>query len=67
MVETVKPNGFFSSSIAMLQLGIGEAIVAAAFIILFGATALALALPFGLGGKDAAAELLKAWMEKKKQ
>ena len=66
-METVKPNGFFSSSIALLQLGIGEAIVAAAFIILFGATALALALAFGLGGKEAAAELLKAWMEKKKQ
>ena len=58
---------FFAGSIALLQLGIGEAVVAAAFIILFGATALALALAFGLGGKDAAAELLKAWMEKKKQ
>lgn len=57
---------FFSVSIALIQLGIGEDIVAAAFIIAFGATALALALAFGLGGKDVAAEYLKRWLEHKK-
>ena len=53
---------FFSVSIALFQLGIGEQIVAAVFIIAFGATALALALAFGLGGRDAAAEYLKKWL-----
>ena len=57
---------FFSASIALLQLGIGEEIVASAFIIAFGAAALALALAFGLGGKEMAADYLKRWSEKKK-
>ncbi|MFZ7112714.1 MAG: mechanosensitive ion channel family protein [Desulfatiglandales bacterium] len=57
---------FFSVSIALIHLGIGADIVAATFIIAFGATALALALAFGLGGKDAAAEYLKRWLEDKK-
>jgi hypothetical protein len=56
---------FFAGSIALLQLGIGNEIVAAAFIIIFGAAALALAIAFGLGGKDAAAEYLKKCMEDK--
>lgn len=54
---------FFSASISLFQLGIGEEIVAAAFIIAFGATALALALAFGLGGRDTAAEYLRKWFE----
>ncbi|MFZ0448030.1 MAG: hypothetical protein WAL98_02205 [Desulfatiglandaceae bacterium] len=53
---------FFSASISLFQLGIGEEIVAAAFIIAFGATALALALAFGLGGRDTAAEYLEKWL-----
>jgi hypothetical protein len=57
---------FFSVSISLSQLGIGEQIVAAVFIIAFGATALALALAFGLGGRDAAAEYLKKWLGGKK-
>ena len=57
---------FFSGAIALIQLGIGEEIVAAAFGIAFGALALALALAFGLGGRDAAAEYLKRWLEEKK-
>jgi len=56
----------FSVAIALNQLDIGEDIVAAAFIIAFGAFALALALAFGLGGRDAAAEYLKRWLEEKK-
>lgn len=58
---------FFSGTIALVQLGIGEEVVTAAFVIAFGAAALALALAFGLGGKDAAAEHLKQWLEGKKQ
>ena len=57
---------FFSASIALSQLGIGEEIVAAAFIIAFGAMAFALALAFGLGGKDVAAGYLKRWLAEKK-
>jgi hypothetical protein len=57
---------FFSATIALNQLGIGEEIVASAFRIAFGATALALALAFGLGGKDVAADYLKRWLEEEK-
>jgi len=57
---------FFAGAIALIQLGIGEDIVEAAFGIAFGATALALALAFGLGGRDVAAEYLKRWLEEKK-
>jgi len=56
----------FVSAIALIQLGIGEEIVASAFGLVFGAAALALALAFGLGGRDAAAEYLKRWLEEKK-
>ena len=56
----------FSIAIALDQLGVGEEIVGAAFVITFGAVALALALAFGLGGRDAAAEYLKRWLEEKK-
>ena len=55
----------FSASIALVQLGIGEDIVASAFIIAFGATALAIAIAFGLGGKDLATDLMKKWLEQK--
>jgi len=57
---------FFSGAIALIQLDIGEEIVGAAFVIAFGAAALALGLAFGLGGKDVAADYLKRWLEEKK-
>jgi hypothetical protein len=57
---------FFSISIALTQLGIGKEVVTAAFIIAFGAVALALAISFGLGGKEIAGEYLKRWLEGKK-
>jgi hypothetical protein len=56
---------FFSGSIALVQLGIGEEIIAYAFVITFGAVALALALAFGLGGREVAADHLKRWFEQK--
>jgi len=58
---------FFSGAIALIQLGIGEEIVTAAFGIAFGAAALALALAFGLGGREVAAEYLKRWLEERKK
>jgi len=57
---------FFSAAIALIQLGIGEEIVASAFGLIFGAAALALALAFGLGGRDVAADYLKRWLAEKK-
>jgi hypothetical protein len=57
---------FFSGAIALIQLGIGGEIVVSAFGIAFGAAALALALAFGLGGRDVAADYLKRWLEEKK-
>ncbi|MFC1863199.1 hypothetical protein ACFL1Z_04515 [Thermodesulfobacteriota bacterium] len=56
----------FAGLIALVQLGIGEEILASAFVIVFGAIALALALAFGLGGKDVATEYLRKWLEDKK-
>ena len=57
---------FFSGAIALIQLGIGEEVVEAAFGLVVGTAALALALAFGLGGRDVAAEYLKRWLEEKK-
>lgn len=56
----------FSGAIALVQLGIGAEVVSAAFVILFGAAALAAALAFGLGGRELAAGYLKRWLEEKK-
>jgi hypothetical protein len=56
----------FAASIALIQLGIGEEIVVSAFGLVFGAAALALALAFGLGGRDVAADYLKRWLQEKK-
>ena len=36
------------------------------FILVFGAVCLALALAFGLGGRDVAARFLEKWLEEKK-
>jgi len=57
---------FFAVSVALVQLGIGQEIVSSAFVIAFGALALALALAFGLGGREVAAEYLKRWLGGKK-
>ena len=57
----------FAAAIALIQLGIGEEIVVSAFGLVFGAAALALALAFGLGGRDVAADYLKRWLEEKKK
>jgi mechanosensitive ion channel-like protein len=46
---------------ALQELGIATDIVTTAFAILFGAIALAIALAFGLGGRDLAGELMREW------
>src|SRR5574340_83732 len=49
---------------AMQELGIATEIVTIAFAIVFGAMALAFALAFGLGNRDLAAEVTRAWYER---
>ncbi|MEW6379578.1 MAG: hypothetical protein AB1611_08210 [bacterium] len=46
-------------TMALQQLNIASSVVTVAFAILFGAFSLALALAFGLGGRDAAANYLQ--------
>jgi hypothetical protein len=48
---------------AVQELGIATDIVTTAFAILFGAIALALALAFGLGNRELAGEITRAWYE----
>ncbi len=50
---------FFSLSIALEQLGIGKNTVLIAFAIVFGGVVLAIAIAFGLGGRDAAKAILE--------
>jgi Conserved TM helix len=47
-------------------LDIASEIVIWAFILVFGAVCLALALAFGLGGRDVAARYLQRWLEQRK-
>src|SRR6476469_3604460 len=47
-------------------LDIASEIVIWAFILVFGAVCLALALAFGLGGREVAARYLERWLEQKK-
>jgi hypothetical protein len=47
-------------------LDIASEIVIWAFILVFGAVCLAMALAFGLGGRDVAARFLERWLEQKK-
>ena len=52
---------------ALQELGIATDIVTTAFAILFGAIALALALAFGLGGRELAGEITREWYARYKQ
>ena len=47
-------------------LDIASEIVIWAFILVFGALCLALALAFGLGGREVAGRFLEKWLEQKK-
>lgn len=51
-----------ASAIALNQMGLGDEIIRLAFGILLGAVAVAVALAFGLGGRDIAARRLQRWM-----
>ncbi|HSB68580.1 MAG TPA: hypothetical protein VLT62_04490 [Candidatus Methylomirabilis sp.] len=54
----------FTGAAALTQLGIAREMVLLAFGIAFGGTVLALALAFGLGGKDLAREILESRLGK---
>lgn len=51
---------------ALQELGVATDIVTTAFAILFGAVALALALSFGLGNRELAGEVTRAWYSRYK-
>jgi hypothetical protein len=51
-----------SAAMALQQMGIATDIVNLAFGLLLGAIAVAVAIAFGLGGRDVAAEQLREWL-----
>lgn len=53
----------FVVSVSLTQLNVGEEIIANAFLIIFGAICLALALAFGLGGREWAANMIKKYLK----
>jgi hypothetical protein len=53
--------------VALEQLGIGTQILNSLFVIVFGAVFLALAIAFGLGGKDWAAKIIEDFDKNKNQ
>ena len=57
----------FAVTIAMEELGIAPLLVGTAFNIILGGVVLALALAFGLGGKDAAAKYLEELRNKRSE
>ncbi len=54
----------FAVFVALEQLAIGTQLLTTAFAILFGSICLALALAFGLGGRDWAAGVIRKWASK---
>jgi len=54
----------FAAFAALTQLGIAEELIVPTFLILLGAVALAAAIAFGLGGRDAAQRLVEQAYEK---
>jgi hypothetical protein len=57
----------FALAMAFVQMGIGTAIIVAAFSIAFGGVVLALAIAFGLGAKDAAKDLIERRLKKEQE
>ncbi len=55
----------FAIFVALEQLAIGTTLLTTAFAILFGAICLALALAFGLGGREWAARAIDRWSNSK--
>lgn len=54
----------FTVALAVSNLQIGDSIVQIAFALVLGAACVAAAIAFGVGGREAAAGLLKSWLDK---
>lgn len=52
------------TAMGLREMGIAEDIVNAAFVLTLGAVAVAFALAFGLGARDAAGELARRWVDR---
>jgi hypothetical protein len=57
----------FAASVALTQLGIAREMILLVFGIAFGGATLALALAFGLGGRDLARNALESWLRKREE
>jgi hypothetical protein len=57
----------FVGAMALQQMGVAPDIVNLAFGLLLGAIAVAIAIAFGLGGRDVAADQLREWLASFKQ
>ena len=57
----------FVGALALQQIGIAPSIVNLAFGLLLGAIAVAIAIAFGLGGREVAAEELRGWRDNLKR
>lgn len=55
----------FAVAMALQQVGVAPELIAIAFAILFGSLCLALALAFGLGGREVAAEIVREEYERR--
>lgn len=66
-ISTLSEYGvqIFAIFVALEQLEIGTRLLTTAFAILFGAVCLALALAFGLGGREWAARVIERWSNSK--
>ena len=53
-----------AGAMALRQMGLANEIITLAFGLLLGAVAVAVAIAFGLGGKEIASAALKGWVEK---
>jgi hypothetical protein len=56
----------FAGAMALRQMGLANDIINLAFGLLLGAIAVAIALAFGLGGREIAAQEIKKWLESMK-
>ncbi len=55
-----------AAAMSLRQMGLANEIINSAFVILMGATGVALALAFGLGGREAAGKALEEFIESRK-
>ncbi len=54
----------FAGAMALQQIGLAPNLVMLAFGLLFGSLAIAVAIAFGLGGQQVAAEQLRQWKQR---